>query len=448
MTSFLRNSLAALLLVATSCIVPSKPPPRIEHAMYPMGRINRFHSGRGLWVGAATIDLTPPEGAHVWLAGYGFQRRMEVVRDPISARAIYFDDGERRVALVVADVVGLFVTTTDRVRRLVGNGIEVVVASTHNHQSPDTMGYWGPAILYAVPVKTGIDPAYQSVFERRLAVAVKKAAESARPVELYAARAELSDGLVRNLREAGAYDRAIEVVEARRRDGSVVTTLVNFGCHPETLGDRSTALTADFPGVLRRIVEDKRGGVAVFANGVLGGMITPDIDASTELADRKRFMVRLGETTGRIAAEAAAAAKRIDVDRVAYRSERIHLPIENDLFRYITRVGLVEPRPLGKDGAFETEVGLLTVGPLAWAFVPGEPSPAVGLAQKAMLEAAGFSHPMVVGLGNDELGYLLTPEQFDDEAYAYEASVSPGRDAGTVVTETLERLTKAPEASQ
>ena len=68
-----------------------------------------------------------------------------------------------------------------RVRRLVGSGIEVAVAATHNHQAPDTLGFWGKALLYTVPYRTGIDPTYLRWVERRLAFAVKRAAEGARP---------------------------------------------------------------------------------------------------------------------------------------------------------------------------------------------------------------------------------------------------------------------------
>ncbi|CAN0584141.1 unnamed protein product, partial [Laminaria digitata] len=114
-----------------------------------------------IWAGAAHVDITPPEGAPVWLAGYGFQRPMQRVHDPISARAVYLDDGTHQVALVVADVVGLLHNSTQRIRRLIGPGVQTVVASTHNHQSPDTMGYWGPSILHALPVQTGMDVAYQ-----------------------------------------------------------------------------------------------------------------------------------------------------------------------------------------------------------------------------------------------------------------------------------------------
>jgi hypothetical protein len=425
------------LLTASGCILPDRKPPRVTHFAYPIGPIPQRRLGGGLHVGASSIDLTPPRGSHVWLAGYGFQRKMERVKDPIGARCLYFDDGVRRVALVIADVVGLLLPTVERVRQLVGNGIHVAVASTHNHQSPDTMGYWGEAILYAFPIESGIDPEYQRVLERRLAASVKLAAERAEPATLYFGRAEIPDGMVKNLRTPGVYDRAIEVMEARAPDGRTIANFVNFGCHPETLGDRAKLLSADFPGPLRRRLEEVRGGTAVFANGVLGGMITADLDPSAAIGERIAFVEEMGRTFSDAALRALDAAKPAEVRRIGFKRATVELATNNELFQLLERIGLIEPHRRGSKHGFLTEVARIDLGPARWALVPGEPTPKVGLRIK---EALGVEHPVVIGLGNDELGYLLDPAEFDDPEFAYEVSVSVGRDAATTIEAALASL--------
>jgi hypothetical protein len=424
-------------IAVAGCLVPSKEAPSISHPRYPLGAIPWRRRTGELYVGASTIDISPPAGSRFFLAGYGFQRLCREIRDPIFARTLYFDDGVHRVALVVADVVGLLLPTIERVRKLVGNDVEVAVASTHNHQSPDTMGYWGKAILYAVPHQSGVDPRYQRVFERRLAAGVALAAERARPAKLTFARAEIPAGVVRNLRTPGVYDPAVEVIEAVAGDGAPIATFVNFGCHPETLGDRSHRMTADFPGRLRARLDRERNTTTVFANGILGGMITPELDDHAGERERERIMERIGDTIADTALAALKDAAPIRVDRVRYKHAAVELRGDNSLYAYVERVGLVEKRARGPNGGVLSEVGRIDLGPASWALVPGEPTPKVGLRIKAALDN---EHTAVIALANDELGYLLDPEEYDDPKFDYEKTVSVGREIAPAIERALAAL--------
>lgn len=425
---------------SAGCILPDQRGPEVHHPVTPMGAMPGARGQPGyIWAGAAQVDITPPEGAPVWLAGYGFQRPMQRVQDPISARALYLDDGTRRVALVVADVVGLLHNSTLRIRRLIGAGVQTVVASTHNHQSPDTMGYWGPSILHALPVQTGMDVAYQRVLERRMAQAVARAAWSARPAQLAVTRAPVWSGAVRNLRQPQDVPKTMLVAELRARTShETIATVVNFACHPETLGPRARLLSADFPGPLRAEVRAQRGGTCIFVNGALGGMLTPNLEDDADLPQRLAFVDTMGRRVGLAAAEAIASAPARPVDRVGYHGAPIALPSGNAMYRYIERRGLIEARSRGPGGGWRTEVGRLEVGPLQWAVMPGEPTPAVGRLMQDALRDDGAQFAGIVGLGNDELGYLLTPTQFDEAGFSYEVSVSPGREAVPLLRASLE----------
>jgi hypothetical protein len=432
----------ALGASASGCIVPSRPPPVIEHPHYPLGPlVRRRVSGARLLAGAAAIDISPPKGSRPWVAGFGFQRTMSGVRDPLSARCLYFDDGTHRVALVVADLIGLLRPSVQRVRRLVGSGVRVVVASTHNHQGPDTMGYWGKSILYALPVKSGVDPEYQRVLERRLAASVLLAARAAVPARVSLARGTIPKNLVRNLRNPGVYDERIEVMDLTAEEGgSTIATFVNFACHPETLGDRNHAMTADFPGVLRKRIESERGGTAVFANGSLGGMITPELEDNLDTKERASVMEHLGDSIASAALDSLRRAERVEISSVRYRARTVELPSGNELFRYIERVGLVERRERGVAGGLITEVGRIDFGPACWALVPGEPTPMVGSRIKKRMEEKGVAHPALIALANDELGYILDPAQYDDPRFSYEVSVSVGRETAPRIEHMLDTM--------
>jgi hypothetical protein len=78
--------------------------------------------------------------------------------------------------------------------------------------------------------------------------------------------------------------------------------------------------------------------------------------------------------------------------------------------------------------------------------VPGELLPRLGLDFKARMRAGGAGEAVIVGLANDELGYILAQEEFSEPAdYAapgdrYEESMSVGPEAGPILAASLERL--------
>ena len=104
-----------------------------------------------LEAGFGEVDITPAIGRKpVYLAGFGQNRKATKVHDPITARAVVLGHGKDRVALVSADVVGLFLPSVERVRAKLPGFKYVLVSATHNHEGPDTLGLWGPS-----PLKSG-----------------------------------------------------------------------------------------------------------------------------------------------------------------------------------------------------------------------------------------------------------------------------------------------------
>src|SRR3954447_21717263 len=91
-----------------------------------------------LTVGFGEADLTPDlSKGPVYLAGFGQNRKASKVHDPITARAVVLADGDRKIALVSADVVGLFLPSVERVREKLPGFAYVLVSATHNHEGPD-----------------------------------------------------------------------------------------------------------------------------------------------------------------------------------------------------------------------------------------------------------------------------------------------------------------------
>ena len=113
-------------------------------------------SAHALDFGIAEVDVTPEVGKKpVYLAGFGQNRKATKVHDPIMVRAVVLADGAQKIALVSADVVGLFLPSVERVRAELPGFKYVLVSATHNHEGPDTLGLWG-----ASPFTSGVDPDY------------------------------------------------------------------------------------------------------------------------------------------------------------------------------------------------------------------------------------------------------------------------------------------------
>src|SRR5262249_55065742 len=109
-----------------------------------------------LRAGFAETDITPELGTKpVHLAGFGQNRKATGVHDPLKARAVVLQHGERKLALVSIDLIGFFHAHVEHLRTKLPGYTYVLVSSTHNHEGPDTLGLWGPN-----PFTSGVDPAY------------------------------------------------------------------------------------------------------------------------------------------------------------------------------------------------------------------------------------------------------------------------------------------------
>jgi hypothetical protein len=67
-------------------------------------------------------------------------------------------------------------------------------------------------------------------------------------------------------------------------------------------------------------------------------------------------------------------------------------------------------------------LGAVRIGDILLICIPGEPIAAVGLAIEGVARDLGFEYPAVVALTNDSIGYILTPEEYQQGGY--ESAVS------------------------
>ena len=75
---------------------------------------------------------------------------------------------------------------------------------------------------------------------------------------------EDSQQFVTGFNPDGEPDDTVLVARVSSDDGSVLATLVNYGCHPTTLGPTNRLLSPDYIGAMREVMEDAFGAPCLF----------------------------------------------------------------------------------------------------------------------------------------------------------------------------------------
>jgi hypothetical protein len=310
---------------------------------------------------------------------------------------------------------------------------QVVIASIHPHHGPDTMGLWGPD-----DKTSGVDAEYMSALKEKIAAAILASLSDLKPASVATTSVHIP-GLAKNARNPEVVDDELTLAQFTADDGKPLVSLFNFPCHPEVLWEHNPHITADYVGYLRDEVQKRTGAPCIFFAGGLGGMMTPDVkDHSFEEAE---FMGK------KLAGEGINALSKVESQRsdVSIQKKIIRAKLINPLYKIAFWRKLL-PDTRNKNGQIETEVNLIKIGDLWLATVPGELLPKLGLRLKARLLESGAGVAGIVGLANDELGYILPVEDFKypwnpfKPGKHYEETNSIGKEIAPKVMSALDEL--------
>ena len=411
------HKILPLILLLAGLAACSKPPVGIADADLSPAEVSFKFPPGPLKAGAASIDVTPVKSQY--LAGFGPNRKSRGVHDPVFVRAVVLEQGGERLALVSIDAIGIqrhhLPQYFDKIHKVPPD--RVIIACTHDHSAPDTMGLWGK--FYG---GDGRDKKWIAYLQQKVGEAVDRAADDATPVQLVLGKAQTPEhGLVRNTRVKGLFDRELSVIGICPIGSTAPkAVLVNFAMHAETLWGENKIITADWPGYMRKHIESATGAaVALQFNGAQGGMITIDNLIGTDGKEVHSFAEaeRVGNAAAMVAENALSQGERIANPQMVFARRIIYVPIENPLYNTFARTPLIT-RQFYR-GNFQTEVNYIGIGPLQIITIPGEAYPKIGFDIKDKMTGC---YKWVIGLANDELGYLLYPEDFFNPLFSYEKS--------------------------
>lgn len=222
----------------------------------------------------------PPHIAH---GGWGAQKheQAEGIDLDLWATALALSDGARPAVLLDIDIQILTNERADQLRAAVSRATGVPVqniraSATHTHSGP-------------VPYKSWIEKGFELVgpwfddLTRWCAEAAGEALASLQPVELRVGRGQCAINANRRcvtpagerflgVNRDGPVDHEVLVIKLDTPGGEPVATLVNYACHGTVMGPANRLITPDYPGAMKRVVEQALGGRCLFFQGAAGNL--------------------------------------------------------------------------------------------------------------------------------------------------------------------------------
>jgi hypothetical protein len=400
-----------------------------------------------LFAGAAVADITPRAGLD--LSGGAFGTAKSVLH-PLSARALFLDDGATTLLLISCDLLGFDWDYALSVRRAIREtcGLPVdaiMLTATHTHAGPATVRLrnWGE-----------IDKPYCDDLRTKLVTLADAAAAGAAPAAVGAA-AGMCHGVAVNRTSYGngLTNDALGVIRVDHADGQPAAVVVNYACHPVNL-HKGGVISPDFPYHVERAIQEQYADTPVlYLTGACGDLnpATFDPEAIGDSVPPVDILDGNAATTGQqIAGAALGLLSGISTDpdaRLACAAADVDIPLlplpsREELLQLLEerreKMAREDPSPTNwaytrhkanvewaeealdvlEQDRQETHWALtfeaFVIGDAVLLGIPGELFTEPGL---AIIEKSPFAQTMVVTLANGCFGYIPTRTAYERQSY-------------------------------
>ena len=290
-------------------------------------------------VGSAKVDITPPLNIP-YLAYLPRQGKFKGVHDPLYARALVFDDNKMKIAIISADSIGynnellgeeynFLSEVRGKIQERTGIlGLNVMLATTHAHSTPETTGI--TRLLDANGAGEWLE-----VLIEQLTSAVEMANQNLVEMSIKAGLGE-ARGIAKNRRKGamtldeqranGFVDESVSILLFQTEDFSASDIIINYACHPVTV-QVQPLVSADYPGVATKLVEKVVNGCrnCLFLQGSAGD-INPMRDDTRDFKDVELYGNILGGEVIKTVAQMKAPDYPVMPNIIGIASKMIMLP--------------------------------------------------------------------------------------------------------------------------
>jgi hypothetical protein len=377
-----------------------------------------------LLAGAGAAEIAIPAGSFP-LDGF------TASRDPLLARVLLLDDGSRRIAIAVADLISLPDEPAGRLRDAVATagGLQpgdVLLCATHTFSTPHVGPL--PEAVIAQAFTGAATAASRSLRAARVGFGTGTCRVAVNRV------VKTRDGWWHGADDGGVSDPGLAVIRVDDLAGQPVAVLLNYAVQSSVMHESATAgggrlVTGDLAGAACRHLEQRYpGAVALFLIGAAGDQApylsanryTVDRDGGWGRSDAGEAGYLLVELLGeRLGSDALRVSERIsDFDagaRVSLSTGAVTVPAQH----MPARVSDIRPAlsyQFQPTGTAEVPLWVASIGHIRLAGLRAELNAATGIAVK---NAAPHGKTLVLTMVNGGAKYL--PEDLDYDRISFQA---------------------------
>ena len=289
-----------------------------------------------LMIGFGTSDITPPIGTE--LCGFGpyLERKATGIIEPLLAKAMLWQCGEARGAIISCDLVGISREIAHEVRTmLLGEcGLPydgVVVCATHTHSGPSTYDNigWGRK-----------NPEYLKDLPGMIAKSVKPAMAAMRPARLEYGETPVSGIAYNREYKGGITDDRLKVLKVISAGnvggdaggsgcdsgcgGKLMGFLANYSCHPVVMCEQTSLISGDFVGLAANKAGADNQCTGIFLQGSIGDQNPIYCHLPQDVSIRN--LDALSGTLAGFIQQALDSARPIPCETAGVRRKEISLP--------------------------------------------------------------------------------------------------------------------------
>ena len=240
-----------------------------------------------LKVGTSRVDITPPIGMPHANWGSSTHQVAEGIDMPMYCYVMYLESesSKNKVVILDFDLCSMSKEIDSMVRDAVISCLDIPkenirVCLSHTHAGPP---YGKDNLNGAGWITEGVElinPYYDS-FPEKISKAIDEAISSVvdcnvsygngrSDININRRPADKSGTLFTGRNWDGPVDHSVDVIGFDDVDGAPVATIVGFACHPHILGPDNRLISPDYPGHMRKTVEEIIGGRCLFFQGYAG----------------------------------------------------------------------------------------------------------------------------------------------------------------------------------
>jgi hypothetical protein len=225
----------------------------------------------------------------------------------------------------------------------------------------------------------------------------------------------------RNRRGDPIVDDELTLTRFDTIDGKPLVVFINWTAHPTYMSGNVMHVSAGWPGYLQREIETFMPGVTcMYTNGAEGDISPSGGEGPSEFARAEDYGRKLAVKVF----EFLPTVETIEDVTLHYSMTTLKLPDRVAPPALLDSAGpeygltpenittLVET--LSPESSY---LGVLCVGDLLAVSIPGEMTSSLGVQIKQALQQAGAPHPIIAGLGNEWISYILPPEEYHQGGY-------------------------------